>query len=49
MLDEPDGWMDYDEKVCPIHPLSTCELTSLISQSALPVGVTEFESKIERA
>lgn len=31
MLDEPDGWMDYDEK------------------SALPVGVTEFESKIERA
>jgi hypothetical protein len=47
-LDEPDGWMDYDEKVSPSSIPFESSLT-LYTQSGLPVGVTEFESKIERA
>lgn len=31
MLDEPDGWMDYDEKVHHFPPLTALELNLSIS------------------
>lgn len=53
-LDEPDGWTDYDENV-RLYPFVILYFRLLLlillhlSQSSQPVGVSEFESKIERA